>query len=171
MSTRKTVQKKQINEESDIGSDIGSDIESDIEEVEEDDGDAGEIEQPSKDVDEDEDENEDEETEEDKIIVIPRRNMLQTLQREVSNIVIVSPEKRITSEYMTLYEYSKVVGTRATHISEGAPLYIDSSGISNALEIAAKEIDMKLCPLVVVRQTRNKKVEIWEVNEMTKPLL
>lgn len=167
MSTRKAAPKKQIDEESDIE----SDVESEVEEVDEDDEVDIEIDQPSKDNEEDEDIEEDEENEEDKIIVIPKRNMIQTLQKEVSDIIIVAPDNRITSEYMTTYEYSKVVGTRATHISEGAPLYIDPSGISSALEIAIKEIDMKLCPLVIVRQTRNKKVEIWEVNEMTKPLL
>lgn len=165
MSTRKAAPKKQIDEESDIESDAESEVE-EIEEEEEDD-----IDQSNKEDEDNEDNEEEEETEEDKIIVIPKRNMIQTVQKEDSNVIIVAPENRLTSEYMTIYEYSKVVGTRATHISEGAPLYIDPSGISSALEIAKKEIDMKLCPLVVVRQTRNKRVEIWEVNEMTKPLM
>lgn len=165
MSTRKSAQKTPaiIDEESDIGSDVESDIEEIEEELEE-------IDQPSKDIDDEEDE-EEAEADEEQSIIVSKRIALQHLQTDAANVTIVAPEKRITSEYMTLYEYSKVVGTRATHISNGAPLYIDPSGISCAREIAIKEVDMKVCPLVVIRKTRNKRIEHWEVNEMTKPLV
>lgn len=170
MSTRKSASKKDsaiedLDIESDVESDL-DDVEEEIDDVEEEIDDVEDIDLSSKDID-DEDE---EDHGEAQSIVASKRSILQSLQREASDVTIVAPEKRITSEYMTFYEYSMVVGTRATHISEGAPLYIDPSGISSAREIAIKEIDMKVCPLSVVRKIRNKGIELWEVNEMTQPM-
>lgn len=71
---------------------------------------------------------------------------------------------------MTRYEYAMVIGTRATHISDGSPLYVDATGLSEARDIAIKELRMKRCPLSISRKVSNYKVEIWEVNEMTPPL-
>jgi DNA-directed RNA polymerase I, II, and III subunit RPABC2 len=74
--------------------------------------------------------------------------------------------ERITSEYMTLYEYAMVIGNRATHISQGAPIFVDITGLTEARDIAIKEIREKKCPLSISRRIGNK-IEIWEVNEMS----
>jgi DNA-directed RNA polymerase I, II, and III subunit RPABC2 len=165
MSARKSIKKTSvIIESSDVESDAESDIVSEIDEIDE--IDENDIEENVKDI---EDDDEDEIEEDEQIINVKKNN--QYLRKENSNITLVDPEKRITSEYMTIYEYSMVIGTRATHISEGAPIYIDISGITNARDIAIKEVDMKKCPLSISRKIHNRQVEIWHVNEMTKPLL
>lgn len=167
MSSRKSAQKKVIIEEesdveSDVESDIGSDIISEIDEHEEND----DIDNNVKDIEDDEDA---EDAEDDDVIHLKKHS--HNIQKEESKITLVAPEKRITSEYMTLPEYAMVIGTRATHIAEGSPIYVDPTGITSAREIAIKEVDMKRCPLSISRKIHNRQVEIWMVNEMTMPLL
>lgn len=86
-----------------------------------------------------------------------------------SEIKIVAPANRITSEYMTIYEYSMVIGTRATHISEGSVLYTDPQGLYDPRDIAKKEINENKCPLSITRKVSPTMIEVWEVNEMIKP--
>ena len=102
-------------------------------------------------------------------IVMKKRPHVYHPIHDSTEIKIVAPEKRITSEYMTIYEYSMVVGTRATHISEGSVLYTDPQGMFDARDIAKKEIDENKCPLSITRKVGPSMIEIWEVNEMVKP--
>jgi DNA-directed RNA polymerase subunit K/omega len=150
-------------------SDAGSDIESQVDDLDEVDKDLDEPEVLDEKDDEDIDDDIDEEEAEDDIERPSlKRSAATVLPKEPSEAIIVAPEQRVTSEFMTMYEYAMVIGTRATHISEGSPLYADSTGISDAREIAIKEIEMKRCPLSISRVV-NGKIEIWEVNEMTRP--
>lgn len=168
MSRKSTNQKAVINEESDAESDVeldavsdvGSDIESLVDDIDE-----SEVldEKDEDDINDDDDGEEDGEG-------IYMKKLQSHIVKENSEITIVPPEQRVTSEYMTMYEYAMVIGTRATHISEGSPLYVDAIGLSNARDIAIKEVDEKKCPLSISRKV-GRKLEIWEVNEMTKPLL
>ena len=89
----------------------------------------------------------------------------------VKNIIIVSPEKRITSDIMTVAEYCEVVGNRAKHIenSKNFVVFTDVEGESDPIEMAKKEIKDKRCPLSIVRMYGERIGEIWEVNEMIYP--
>lgn len=88
---------------------------------------------------------------------------------ESTEIRITHPSKRLTSEYMTIYEYSMVIGTRATHIANGSVLYTDPQGLYDPRDIAKKEINENQCPLSITRKVSASTVEVWEVNEMIKP--
>lgn len=93
-------------------------------------------------------------------------------EREDTNIIVVKPENRITSDHLNIYEYTSVVGTRATHIANGSIIYTSINNISDPREIAKKEIRENKCPLTIVRKLGNSnKIELWEVNEMIKPLI
>ena len=70
---------------------------------------------------------------------------------------------------MTTYEYSKVLGVRANHISNGAPIFTDIGHLTDPRDIAKKEINELLCPLSILRKHRNNTAECWTVNEMIKP--
>ncbi|KAF1788389.1 Centromere protein CENP-B, dimerization domain [Phytophthora cactorum] len=148
------------------------------------DGDAEEpdkdFELPKKDKDDDDDEEEEDEEEEDEEdgdddtsgpTVCKKRAYAYHQISESSEIEIIPVDKRVTSKYMTLYEYAMVVGTRATHIANGSIVYTDLQGLDNPRDIAIKEIDENKCPLSVTRKISPNQVEIWEVNEMVKPLL
>lgn len=164
--SRKSPTQKITKEESDAGSDVDMDNESDIEsQVDEDIDESAALDDKDDDIDDG-----DEDQDGDEIDGISIKKAQTYAVKEESEVTIVPPEQRITSEYMTLYEYAMVIGTRATHISEGAPIYVDTTGLSNARDIAIKEIDEKKCPLSISRKVA-RQIEIWEVNEMTKPLL
>lgn len=118
----------------------------------------------------DDDEDDDEEDDGTRERPVPKRRMHEYHQvPESTEIKIVAPDRRITSEYMTIYEYSMVVGTRATHISEGSVLYTDPQGLYDPRDIAKKEINENMCPLSITRKVSPTMVEVWEVNEMIKP--
>lgn len=170
MSRKNPSQKIAIDEDSDVDSDVEldatSDVGSDIEYQVGNDIDESEV---LDDKDEDNIDEDDVDGEDDSEGVY-KKKFPSYVVKNSSEVTLVTPEQRITSECMTLYEYAMVIGTRATHISEGAPLYVDATGLSNARDIAIKELDAKKCPLSISRKV-GRNLEIWEVNEMTKPLL
>lgn len=93
-------------------------------------------------------------------------NDMLSADMDSSEIIVVDPSNRITSDYMTLYEQSKIIGTRAQHIANGAPIYTDIAGLDDPLEIAKKELRERKCPLSVVRRISKDKIEIWSANEL-----
>lgn len=136
----------------DVDADI-DDVDADIDDVED---------QKRGDDEEEDDELEDKES--------PKKRMHVYHQvPESTETKIIAPHLRITSEYMTIFEYSMVVGTRATHIADGSILYTDPQGLYDPRDIAKKEIDENKCPLSITRKVSPSKIEIWEVNEMIKP--
>lgn len=88
-------------------------------------------------------------------------------------IIIVEPDKRITSQIMTRAEYCEVLSNRAKHIenSKNNLVFVDIENEIDPIEMAKKEIKHKKCPLSIVRMYGygSNIGEIWEVNEMTIP--
>lgn len=115
----------------------------------------------------DEDEDEDDE-DEDKELPKKRQHVYHQIP-ESTEIKIVPAHRRVTSEYMTIFEFSMIVGTRATHIASGSVLYTDPQGLYDPRDIAKKEIAENKCPLSITRKVSPTMIEIWEVNEMIKP--
>lgn len=139
-----------VYEDADIDADIDDDID---------------VDETKNIKEDDEDEDDDDEYKE-----VPKKRMHVYHQvPESTEIKIVPPHRRVTSEYMTIFEFSMVVGTRATHISEGSVLYTDPQGLYDPRDIAKKEIAENKCPLSITRKVSPTMIEIWEVNEMVKP--
>ena len=92
---------------------------------------------------------------------------------DVLEVIVVNPEDRITSDVMTLAEITHIIGTRATQIDNGGPVFIDIPGVSDAETMAREELIKRMCPLKIVRvlyQKDGKKIcEEWDVNEMELP--
>ncbi|KAL5117766.1 subunit common to RNA polymerases I, II, and III [Pleosporales sp. CAS-2024a] len=78
----------------------------------------------------------------------------------------VAPENRTTTPYMTKYERARVLGTRALQISGNAPVLIDVEGMTDPLQIAAKELQEKKIPLVVRRYLPDGFYEDWTCEEL-----
>ena len=53
--------------------------------------------------------------------------------------------------YLSKFEKIRVLGARATQISEGAPSTVDITGLTDAMEIAKKELDAGKLPMVIER--------------------
>ena len=92
---------------------------------------------------------------------------------DILEVIVVNPEDRITSDVMTLAEITHIIGTRATQIDNGGPVFIDIPGVSDAETMAREELIKRMCPLKIVRvlyQKDGKKIcEEWDVNEMELP--
>ncbi|KAF2632561.1 DNA-directed RNA polymerases I [Macroventuria anomochaeta] len=78
----------------------------------------------------------------------------------------VPNENRTTTPYMTKYEKARVLGTRALQISGNAPVLIDVEGMTDPLQIAAKELREKKIPLVVRRYLPDGFYEDWTCEEL-----
>ncbi|KAF2997394.1 DNA-directed RNA polymerases I II and III subunit RPABC2 [Curvularia kusanoi] len=78
----------------------------------------------------------------------------------------VPNENRTTTPYMTKYEKARVLGTRALQISGNAPVLIDVEGMTDPLQIAAKELREKKIPLVVRRYLPDGFYEDWSCEEL-----
>ena len=153
-----------VYDDEDVDVDVDVDVDEEVGE------DVGINRAPDKEDDDDEeDEDEDDDDELSEKVVLKKRAHVYHQIPDSTEIKIVAPHRRITSEYMTIYEYAMVVGTRATHITEGSVLYTDPQGLFDARDIAKKEIDENKCPLSITRKVSPTMIEIWEVNEMIKP--
>ncbi|KAG0345827.1 DNA-directed RNA polymerases I II and III subunit RPABC2 [Podila humilis] len=81
----------------------------------------------------------------------------------------VLKEDRTTTPYMTKYERARILGTRALQISMNAPVLVDLEGETDALNIAMKELNNKMIPLIVRRYLPDNTYEDWEVSELILP--
>lgn len=63
----------------------------------------------------------------------------------------IPDDKRMTTPHMTKYERVRVLSIRATQISWQAPLFIQSEGVSDPLQIALRELELRRIPLVIRR--------------------
>ena len=88
----------------------------------------------------------------------------------ITNMVIINSNNRITSSVLTMAEFVKVLGIRATHIDKGSPIYTDITDITDVKLMALKEIKEKKCPLKIRRMISPNRCEVWNVNEMTLPM-
>lgn len=84
---------------------------------------------------------------------------------------IIKNENKITSNILTIYELTELIGIRATQISNGSPVFIDIEHINDPIEMAKKEIINNKCPLYIKRYIGLDKYELWDPNEMVKPKL
>ena len=78
------------------------------------------------------------------------------------------PDKstKLTSQYMTRYEYSECLSYRAILIAAGHPPLVDCKGIYDPIEIAKQEILSRKVPLVIVRTLPNGTKERWAIKDM-----
>lgn len=91
------------------------------------------------------------------------------LENESKIQYIIKNDDKITSNILTIYEMTELIGIRATQISQGSPVFVDINYISDPIEMAKKEIINNKCPLYVKRYIGLDKYELWNPNEMIKP--
>ena len=73
------------------------------------------------------------------------------------------------SNYMSLAEYSKLIGERADQLERNFPIMIDIGDEVDPVKIAINELKQKKLPLILHREFPDKIVEAWDPNEMIIP--
>jgi DNA-directed RNA polymerase I, II, and III subunit RPABC2 len=85
---------------------------------------------------------------------------------ESKEVRIVMPEKRITHDYMSSFEYCEAVSIRARHIENGSTTFVPIEPGDDPISIAKREIAEKKCPLKIRRMLTSTTAEEWDVNEL-----
>ena len=78
----------------------------------------------------------------------------------------IQSNDRITTKYLTKYEKTRLLGTRALQISMNAKSTLDNIQETDSLKIAEMELKEKKIPLMIQRYLPNGKIEIWKIDEM-----
>ena len=73
----------------------------------------------------------------------------------------------ITSNKMSKYEYTKVLGMRAQQITMGSnPLINVTNDMKSAIEVAEEELRQRKTPYIIARKINNKKTDFWKIEDM-----
>lgn len=91
------------------------------------------------------------------------------VDNQIHKVDIITPKAfRITTDNMTLAEYTRVISERAAHIANGGKIFIDTLE-SDPIKIAKSELKQKKSPMMIRRYTTRSILELWSVNEMVPP--
>lgn len=75
--------------------------------------------------------------------------------------------ERRTYNRMTKYEKTSLISVRAQQLASGLkPMIDDLEGLRSPVDIAKKELKERKIPLVIRRNVRGGKFEIWKVDEL-----
>jgi DNA-directed RNA polymerase subunit K/omega len=85
-------------------------------------------------------------------------------------ITVVPDNMRITSDIMTMFEFSEIIGIRTLQIEKGSPVFTDVSELHTPYDMAIKELFDRQCPLKVIRKTGPFEQEEYRCNEMGFPV-
>ena len=100
----------------------------------------------------------------------PLLNADNYTSNDVHHVNIRIPDdNRITSEKMTMAEYTRVISERAQQIQNGSPIFIDIKDETEPIKIAELEIRNKRSPMKIIRHLTKNIVEHWTVNELAPP--
>jgi len=94
--------------------------------------------------------------------------------------IVVSPDKRVSSQRMSLFEFTDIISTRATQIEKFADCLVDITGLTSPIDMAKKELFERKSPIIIRRKMGRKKCadgltreiyEYWRANEMEFPVI
>jgi DNA-directed RNA polymerase I, II, and III subunit RPABC2 len=84
-------------------------------------------------------------------------------------IRVVPDNMRITSDIMTLFEFSEVIGIRTSQIEKGSHVFTDVTLLHTPYEMAIKELFDRKSPLKIIRRISILEQEEWKCNDMGFP--
>lgn len=87
-------------------------------------------------------------------------------QQDTISTRAVPAQERTTSRYMTKYERTRIIGTRALQLSQNAPPLVELAGETDPLKIASRELQAKKIPIIVRRYLPDGRFEDWSVQEL-----
>lgn len=72
-----------------------------------------------------------------------------------------------TIPFLTKYEYTRILGVRASQIEQGAPLFINvPDSLIDSYLIAKEELHQKRLPFIVKRPLPNGTIEYWKLEDL-----
>tara|TARA_B100000123_G_C25415714_1_gene290682 strand:+ start:106 stop:465 length:360 start_codon:yes stop_codon:yes gene_type:complete len=76
-------------------------------------------------------------------------------------------KKNIKNNKMTKYQYTNVLGIRATQIAYGAQIKIEvTPDMKSAEQVAEEELRQKKTPFFVAKEINNNHVDLWRIEDM-----
>lgn len=97
------------------------------------------------------------------------KNTIEILELDIRDDNLLQKEikrKHKTSEYMTRYEYTRLLAARIIQLQAGAKPKIDVSGIYDLHKIAETELHQRVIPLLIVRKLPDGSVDKWDIRDM-----
>jgi len=90
---------------------------------------------------------------------------LCTVVRDANNNIM--DPLHTTLPMLTKYEYTRIIGMRATQIEKGAPLFIDvPDTMIDSYLIAKDELHQKKIPFIIKRPIPNGNIEYWKLEDL-----
>lgn len=74
-------------------------------------------------------------------------------------------EDKLNNLKLSIYEITRIIGTRATQIARGAKPFLKKSENMSPIDIAKEELKNKLVPIKLIRPMPNGTEEVWSLNE------
>jgi len=79
----------------------------------------------------------------------------------------VTDEYHTTLPILTKYEYTRILGIRASQIEKGAPLFIEvPDTMIDSYLIAKDELHQKKLPFIIKRPIPNGSIEYWKLGDL-----
>ena len=80
---------------------------------------------------------------------------------------IIHDPLHTTIPILTKFEYTRILGLRATQIEHNSPLFIEvDESIIDSYIIARKELEAKKLPFIICRPLPGGKMEYWDINDL-----
>lgn len=90
--------------------------------------------------------------------------------KNIQTQIIVDPADHQFSDVVSCFEYTELIGTRATQLDNGEVPYVDVGNLIDTRDIAKLELYQRRCPIMIERQYLDGiHVEMWNPNEMILP--
>ena len=78
-------------------------------------------------------------------------------------------KQRKTRNFMSKFEYIRLLAIRSQQILSGSPVYVDRGNLIDAEEIAKKELKENKIPLIIRRKLPNHTYEDWKTEDLIIP--
>ncbi len=80
----------------------------------------------------------------------------------------INNPNKISQNYLTKYEYAKIIGIAAQQIESGRKPLIDNLPLSyvHPIEIAEYELKQKKTPIIIKRKLPNNVCEYWTLDQL-----
>lgn len=119
----------------------------------------------------DDDEHDDEHALPDDLNMLSKHDVKENLYdtNYYREIKVIPDDMRLTSDIMTMFEFSEIIGIRTLQIEKGSPVFTDVSELHISYDMAIKELFDRKSPLKVIRKISKFEQEEWKANEMGFP--